>query len=124
MGGNPALLVVPVIFSLIGFIWILTAFGVVVEQTGQLMQRWQRVHKCTLGTEAAPAPSPLLCLLRARDSGRSASPAPRTLTLSLSFSPHSRVVVRGHTLVLGWTDKTAFLLGELAQVRLIEIDRD
>ncbi len=59
IGGNPALLIVPVVFSLIGFLWILVAFGVVVEQTGSLMQEWQRVH--------------------------------------------SRVVVRGHTLVLGWT---------------------
>lgn len=29
---------------------------------------------------------------------------------------HKRVVISGHTLVLGWTDKTVFLLGELAQM--------
>ena len=29
---------------------------------------------------------------------------------------HAKLVVQGHTLILGWTDKTLFLLGELAQM--------
>ena len=29
---------------------------------------------------------------------------------------HARLVLKGHILVLGWTDKTLFLIGELAQM--------
>ena len=60
------------IISLLGFTLVLVLFGIIVEEIGNVLKRWQRLH--------------------------------------------ARVLTSGHTVVLGWTDKTIFLLGELAQM--------
>ena len=63
-------LVVVVTFSLIGFTWVLLAFGVFIEILGDGMQRLRRQYAC--------------------------------------------IACSDHILVLGWTTKTLFLIGELA----------
>lgn len=61
-----------VTFSLVGFVWSLTAFGVLVESVGVSMKRQRRRH--------------------------------------------AMIAVRDHILILGWTDKTLFMIRELAQM--------
>jgi hypothetical protein len=65
-------LFVVVVFSLIGFTWVLLAFGVFIEILGDAIQNLRRQYAC--------------------------------------ISAHD------HILVLGWTTKTLFLIGELAQM--------
>lgn len=65
-------LFVIIFFSLLGFTWVLMAFGIFIEILGVCIQNLRRQYSC--------------------------------------------IATRDHILVLGWTGKTLFLIGELAQM--------
>lgn len=71
-GQHPLYLSVVVCFSLLGFTWVLLAFGVFIEILGEKILKLRRQH--------------------------------------------ARIATKDHILVLGWTSKTLFLIGELAQM--------
>lgn len=106
---------VAVACSFLGLVWMMVVFGLIVDSMRISLDAWRcrRARARTAARRSFEPWPPAASLLTRPCPGLVPLPP---LTLSLRSRRHARTVLNDHVVVLGWTDKTLFLLGELAQM--------